>query len=86
MAPYLAAKDAVIRFSDSLAEELRPFNINVNTILPTIIDTPANRAENPKGNYNQWVKPEAIADVMLFLASSAARSIYGAAISVRGPC
>jgi len=86
MAVYLAAKDAVIRLSESMAEELRSFKINVNTLLPSTIDTPSNRAANPNSNYDNWVKPGAIAEVILFLATPAARSIYGASIPVRGPC
>lgn len=86
MGVYIASKSAVIRLTESMAEELRPANINVNCVLPNVIDTPANRKAMPKADYSRWVKPEAIAEVVLFLASDAARSIYGAAIPVRGPC
>ena len=86
MAAYTVAKDAVIRLTESMAKELRPFNINVNAVLPNMIDSPQDRAENPDANYDLWVKPEAIADVILFLASHQSRSVYGASIPVRGPC
>ncbi len=86
MAAYIASKSAVIRLTESMAEELRDSNINVNCILPNVIDTPDNRAQNPKADYKRWVKPEAIAEVILFLSSEAARSIYGSSIPVRGPC
>lgn len=86
MAAYTTAKSGVIRLTESMAEELRPDNINVNCLLPNVIDTPENREANPNADYSRWVKPEAIAEVALFLCSPAARSIYGAAIPVRGPC
>jgi NAD(P)-dependent dehydrogenase (short-subunit alcohol dehydrogenase family) len=86
MAAYIASKSAVIRLTESMAEELRADNINVNCVLPNVIDTPDNRAQDPKADYSKWVKPEAIAEVILFLSSDAARSIYGSSIPVRGPC
>ncbi len=86
MAAYIASKSAVIRLTESMAEELRADNINVNCVLPNVIDTPENRAQDPKADYSRWVKPEAIAEVILFLSSDAARSIYGSSIPVRGPC
>ncbi len=86
MAPYIMSKSAVIRLTESMAEELRADNINVNCILPNVIDTPANRKASPNADYNHWVKPEAIADVVLTLCSSATKPVYGASIPVRGPC
>jgi NAD(P)-dependent dehydrogenase (short-subunit alcohol dehydrogenase family) len=86
MAAYIASKSAVIRLTESMAEELRPDNINVNCVLPNVIDTPDNRAQNPKADYSRWVKPEAIAEVIFFLCTDQARSIYGSSIPVRGPC
>jgi NAD(P)-dependent dehydrogenase (short-subunit alcohol dehydrogenase family) len=83
---YISSKSAVIRLTESMAEELRSDNINVNCLLPNVIDTPANREASPKADYSRWVKPEAIADVILMLTSNQARSIYGASIPVRGPC
>jgi NAD(P)-dependent dehydrogenase (short-subunit alcohol dehydrogenase family) len=84
MGAYVAAKSAVIRLTETMAAELRGHNINVNCVLPSIIDTPQNRAAMPKADPKRWVAPEALADVLLFLASPAARAIHGAAIPVVG--
>ncbi len=84
MAAYAAAKSAVIRLTESMAAELREKHINVNAVLPSTIDTPANRAAMPKADHRKWVAPEALADVILFLASDAARAIHGAALPVVG--
>ena len=81
---YSAAKAAVIRLTEAMSAELKDHNINVNCVLPSIIDTPANRQEMPKADYSKWVSPEALADVLLFLASDASRTIHGAAIPVYG--
>lgn len=83
-AAYSASKAATVRLVESLAAELRRENINVNCVLPSIIDTPQNREAMPKADHSRWVQPEAIADVMLFLASDAARAVNGAAIPVYG--
>ena len=58
--------------------------VNVNAVLPTIIDTPANRAEMPKADFARWVDPQALADVIVFLSSRGARAITGASILVSG--
>ncbi len=84
MGAYVAAKSAVIRLTETMAAELRSHNINVNCVLPSIIDTPQNRAAMPKADPKRWVAPEALADVILFLCSPAARAIHGAAIPVVG--
>jgi NAD(P)-dependent dehydrogenase (short-subunit alcohol dehydrogenase family) len=84
MGAYVASKSAVIRLTESMAAELRPRNINVNCVLPSVIDTPQNRAAMPKADPKKWVAPEALADVLLFLCSPAARAIHGAAIPVVG--
>jgi NAD(P)-dependent dehydrogenase (short-subunit alcohol dehydrogenase family) len=84
MGAYVASKSAVIRLTESMAAELRGHNINVNCVLPSIIDTPQNRAAMPKADPRRWVAPEALADVLLFLCSPAARAIHGAAIPVVG--
>ena len=84
MGAYIASKSAVIRLTESMAAELRGHNINVNCVLPSIIDTPQNRAAMPKADPAKWVAPEALADVLLFLCSPAARAIHGAAIPVVG--
>jgi NAD(P)-dependent dehydrogenase (short-subunit alcohol dehydrogenase family) len=84
MGAYIASKSAVIRLTETMAAELRSHNINVNCVLPSIIDTPPNRAAMPKADPKKWVAPEALADVLLFLCSPAARAIHGAAIPVVG--
>jgi NAD(P)-dependent dehydrogenase (short-subunit alcohol dehydrogenase family) len=82
MAPYAASKAAVHRLTESLAAELADDDITVNAILPSIIDTPGNRAELPDADHGKWVTPESIVDVIQFLASPAARAITGALIPV----
>jgi NAD(P)-dependent dehydrogenase (short-subunit alcohol dehydrogenase family) len=67
-----------------MAAELKASGINVNCILPGTIDTPQNRQERPNADFNRWVAPDALSDVILFLASPAARAIHGAAIPVVG--
>jgi NAD(P)-dependent dehydrogenase (short-subunit alcohol dehydrogenase family) len=84
MGAYVAAKSAVIRLTESMAAELRDKNINVNCVLPTIIDTPENRAAMPKADPSRWVAPRDLANVIAFLASDAARAIHGAAVPVTG--
>jgi NAD(P)-dependent dehydrogenase (short-subunit alcohol dehydrogenase family) len=84
MGLYCASKDAVIRLTESMAAELRDKNINVNCVLPSIIDTPANRAAMPGADPSRWVAPEALADTIAFLASYGGRAIHGAAIPVTG--
>jgi NAD(P)-dependent dehydrogenase (short-subunit alcohol dehydrogenase family) len=84
MGAYVASKSAVIRLTESMAAELREKNINVNCILPTIIDTPENRAAMPNADPRKWVAPQDLAAVIVFLASDAARAIHGAAIPVAG--
>jgi NAD(P)-dependent dehydrogenase (short-subunit alcohol dehydrogenase family) len=84
MAPYSVAKSAVIRLTESMAAELKAHNINVNCILPGTIDTPQNRADMPDADFRKWVAPEALADVILFLASDGARAVHGAAVPVYG--
>ena len=81
---YVASKSAVIRLTETMAAELREKNINVNCVLPTIIDTPDNRAAMPKANPSRWVAPADLANVIAFLASDAARAIHGAALPVTG--
>jgi NAD(P)-dependent dehydrogenase (short-subunit alcohol dehydrogenase family) len=84
MAAYVASKSAVIRLTEAMAGELREKGINVNCVLPTIIDTPANRAAMPDADPARWVAPADLASVVLFLASPAARAIHGAALPVTG--
>lgn len=84
MAPYCASKAAVITLTESLAAELRDAGITVNCILPGTVDTPQNRESMPDQDHTRWVPPAALADVMLFLASDAARCVTGAAVPVYG--
>ncbi|MBK4736730.1 SDR family NAD(P)-dependent oxidoreductase [Noviherbaspirillum pedocola] len=84
MGAYCASKDTVIRITESMAAELREKGINVNCVLPSIIDTPENRAAMPNADPSHWVDPDALADTILFLASDAARAIHGAALPVVG--
>lgn len=83
-AAYSASKSAVLRLTESLADELKASNINVNCIMPGTIDTPQNRSAIPNADFSKWVEPEALADVILFLASDAARAVNGAALPVYG--
>jgi NAD(P)-dependent dehydrogenase (short-subunit alcohol dehydrogenase family) len=84
MGAYTASKSGVQRLTESLAEELKDRGVTVNAVLPGIIDTAQNRADMPKADHSRWVAPEAIADVILFIASDAARAVTGAAIPVFG--
>ena len=84
MGAYVAAKSVVIRLTETLAAELREKNINVNCVLPTIIDTPENRSAMPGSDPQRWVAPADLASVIAFLASDAARAIHGAALPVTG--
>jgi len=81
---YAASKAAALAMMDSLAADVKPFNINVNSILPSIIDTAVNRKALPGADFAKWPKPEEIARVILFLCSEEARVIHGAAIPVYG--
>lgn len=83
-AAYSASKSAVLRLNEALADELKGSNINVNCILPSTLDTAENRAAMPDADFTRWVEPAAVADVMLFLASDAARAVTGAALPVYG--
>lgn len=84
MAAYSASKSAVIRLTESMSAELKHEGINVNCIIPGTIDTPQNRKDMPDADFNHWVQPESLADVILFLTSHAARDVHGAAVPVYG--
>ncbi len=84
MSAYCAAKSTVMRLTESLARELRGHGINVNAVLPSILDTPRNRADMPNADYSLWVRPLDLASVILFLGSDAARAVHGALIPVVG--
>ena len=81
---YAASKAGALALFDSLAAEVKPYNINVNSVLPSIIDTAANRKAMPGADFSKWPKPEEISRVILFLCSEEARVIHGAAIPVYG--
>ena len=83
-AAYAASKAAAVAMLDSLAAETKGSGVRVNTILPSIIDTEANRKAMPKADFAKWPKPADIARVILFLCSDDARVIHGAAIPVYG--
>ncbi|TLX94412.1 MAG: SDR family oxidoreductase [Thaumarchaeota archaeon] len=83
-AAYVASKSGVIRLVESLAEEVKSKGINVNCILPSIIDTEPNRRAMPNADFSKWVKPSEIARIILFLATEDSRPINGAAIPVFG--
>lgn len=84
MGPYCASKAAVITLTETISAENRENNINANCILPGTIDTPRNREDMPDADFSKWVPPQALADVIQFLASDAARCVTGAAIPVYG--
>jgi NAD(P)-dependent dehydrogenase (short-subunit alcohol dehydrogenase family) len=84
MGAYCASKSAVIRLTEAMALELRDKGINVNCVLPGTLDTPQNRAAMPQADPRRWVGTDALADVVVFLASERARAIHGAAIPVTG--
>lgn len=84
MGAYAASKAGVHALTQALAEELKGDNITVNAVLPSIIDTPANRADMPNIDPATWVAPSDLAAVMLFLASEASRAVTGALLPVTG--
>jgi NAD(P)-dependent dehydrogenase (short-subunit alcohol dehydrogenase family) len=84
MGAYAASKAGVAKLTEALSEELKGQGITVNAILPSIIDTQANRKDMPKADFSKWVTPQAIADVILFLLSEKSRAITGASIPVPG--
>ncbi len=83
-AAYAASKAAAVAMLDSLAADVKGSGVRVNTILPSIIDTEANRKAMPKADFSKWPKPQDIARVILFLCTDEARVIHGAAIPVYG--
>ena len=84
MGAYAASKAGVIKLTEALAEETKARNLTVNAVLPSIIDTPANRADMPNARFENWVRAEQIADLIIFLLSDRASAITGAAIPIVG--
>jgi len=84
MAAYAASKAGTVNLTQSLAQEGAPFNITANCVLPSIIDTPANRAAMPDAKFEDWVSPEKLARTILFFASPDSTATSGAALPVYG--
>jgi NAD(P)-dependent dehydrogenase (short-subunit alcohol dehydrogenase family) len=83
-AGYVTAKAAVVAFANAVAVEYRAAGVRCNTVLPSVIDTPANRVAQPTADHSRWVAPAQIADVITFLAGDASAPTSGAAIPVYG--
>lgn len=84
MGAYVASKSTVMRLTESMAGELRQHGVNVNCVLPSIIDTPENRHAMPKADPSRWVKPQELAAVIVFLCSGGAAAMHGAMVPVVG--
>lgn len=84
LAAYCASKAGVVALTQAIAEETKGTHITANVVLPSVIDTPNNRAAMGEENARQWVKPESLAEVICFLASEAAKDVRGAAVPVYG--
>jgi NAD(P)-dependent dehydrogenase (short-subunit alcohol dehydrogenase family) len=82
MSAYSAAKAAVLNLTESLAKELAPWAITVNAIVPSVIDTPANRQASPGADRATWLQPAEVAEVIGFLASEAAGIVTGTAVNL----
>ena len=82
VAHYAVSKGGVILLTQSVAEEVKTFDITVNAVLPSVVDTPANREAMPDADASRWVRPDDLASVLLFLASDEARAVSGAAVPV----
>ena len=84
MGAYTAAKSVVMRLTEAAAQEVRKKGVNVNAVLPSLIDTPRNRADMPDANHANWVSPDNLANVICFLVSDAAVEVHGALLPVSG--
>lgn len=84
MGAYAASKAGVARLTEALADELKTANVTVNAVLPSIIDTPQNRADMPDADFARWVQPIEIAAVVAFLLSDASSAVTGALIPIAG--
>jgi len=84
MGAYAASKAGIVKLTEALADELKDRGITVNAVLPSVLDTPRNRTDMPSADFTRWVSPEAVAEVIVFLASDLARAISGATVPVAG--
>lgn len=84
MAAYTATKSGVSRLTESLAAELKPRKIRVNAVMPTILDTEANRKDMPNSDFSEWVTTKELSEVLGFLLSPAASAVNGALLPVAG--
>lgn len=84
MGPYAASKAGVLKLTEALADELKDRGVTVNAVLPSILDTPANRASMPNADVSRWVNPMAVAEAIAFLVSDQARAISGVSLPVAG--
>lgn len=84
MGAYAASKAAVLKLTEAVSAENKQFGVRVNAVLPSILDTPANRDAMPDADFEAWVAPQSLAEVISFLLSPAARDIHGAGIPVVG--
>ena len=84
MGAYTAAKSVVMRLTETASQEVRRKGVNVNAVLPSLIDTPRNRADMPNADHAGWVAPDNLANVICFLASDAAVEVHGALVPVSG--
>jgi len=84
LSAYAASKAAALALFDSLAQDVKGTGVRVNSVLPSIIDTPANRKDMPDADFSKWPKPEEIAQVIVFLCSDEAKVVHGAAVPVYG--
>ena len=84
MGAYAASKAGVMRFTEALAEELKDRGVTVNAVLPSVIDTSANRADMPTAEFDRWVTPQALSQVVAFLLSGDAAAITGACLPGSG--
>ena len=86
MSAYQASKATVMRLTESLSEEVKGAGVNVNAVLPSVIDTSGNRAAMPDADFATWVTPTDLGEVICFLGSDAARAVHGALVPVKGLC
>jgi NAD(P)-dependent dehydrogenase (short-subunit alcohol dehydrogenase family) len=84
MGAYAASKAGVVKLTEALADEVKDRGIRVNAVLPSILDTPGNRASMPNADFTRWVSPMAIAEAIAFLLSDQARDISGVSLPVAG--